>query len=310
MTSTLTKTNKPTLNPVLKSFWQTKSGIKILKGGRISSKTWDAAGVAVFLSSQYKLKFLCVRQFQNKIAESVYAVLKIQIERFGMSGEFDIQKTVITHKATGSSFHFYGIQRNIAEIKGFEGAQIVWIEEGEGLTKEQWRNIQPTYIRNEGAECWIVYNPRLETDFVETFKHDPERGVIVRLINYNENPYIPQEALDKIEQLKESDYDEYAHVYLGVPKSSDDESVIKRSWIMAAIDAHVTLKLDIAGSKDIGFDVADSGDDLCAQVYKHGSVALWCEKWKGKEDELLKSCTRVYRKAVDYGAAICYDSIG
>lgn len=305
-------TPKATLNPILKPFWRTKADLKILKGGRASSKTWDTAGFAVFLASKYTVKYLCVRQFQNRISESVYAVLKIQIERFGLQDEFDIQKTVIRHKGTGSEFHFYGIHRNIAEIKGFEGADICWIEEGEGLTSEQWSIIEPT-LRKEGAECWLLYNPRLETDFVEIsdlFKHNPEEGVIVRHINYDENPFLSDTMLRKIAKLKRLDRDEYEHIYLGIPKSNDDEAVIKRSWIMAAIDAHIKLDIEILGSKEIGFDVADSGKDLCSQIYRHGIVALWGEHWKAEEDQLLKSCTRVYNKAIEFGADVNYDSIG
>ncbi len=307
-----TEHEKPTLNPALKSFWKTKSDLKVLKGGRASSKTWDAAGFAVFLASNYTVKFLCVRQFQNRISESVYAVLKIQIERFGLENEFDIQRTVIRHKTNGSEFHFYGIHRNIAEIKGFEGADICWVEEAEGLTAVQWSIIEPT-LRSEGAECWLLYNPRLETDFIETsdlFKHNLEDGVIVRHINYDENPFLSETMLRKIAKLKRLDREEYEHIYEGIPKSNDDEAVIKRAWIMAAIDAHIKLDIDILGSKDIGFDVADSGQDLCSQIYKHGIVAVWGEHWKAGEDQLLKSCTRVYQKAVEFGADINYDSIG
>lgn len=299
----------PTLNPALRPFWRTKADLKVLKGGRSSSKTWDTAGFAIFLAKTYKVKFLCVRQFQNKIQESVYAVLKVQIERFGLEHEFDILKSSIRHKSTGSEFIFYGIHRNIAEIKGFEGADICWIEEGEGLTKEQWAIIEPT-LRKEGAECWLLYNPRLETDFVESFKHDPENGVIVRHINYDENPFLSQTMLRKISRLKDAEYEEYEYVYLGIPKSNDDEAVIKRSWVQAAIDAHEKLDLEIIGSKRSGFDVADDGNDLCSHIYAHGITALWGEHWKAKEDELLKSCTRVYNKAIELGSSVTYDSIG
>jgi len=302
----------PTLNPALKSFWKTKADLKILKGGRNSSKTWDTAGFAIFLACNYTVKFLCVRQFQNRISQSVYAVLKVQIERFGLSNQFEILNNIIRNTETRSEFHFYGINRNIAEIKGFEGADVLWIEEGEGLTSEQWKDLDPT-IRKEGAECWLIYNPRLETDFVEIsplFKHDPENGVIVRHINYDENPFLSETSLRKILKLKEFDFEEYEHIYLGIPRSNDDAAVIKRSWIIAAIDAHLKLDIPVLGSKDIGFDIADSGSDLCAQIYKHGIVALWGEHWKAEEDELLKSCTRVYHKAVEFGAHINYDSIG
>lgn len=298
-----------TLNPALKDFWRTKADTKILKGGRASSKTWDCAGFAIFLACNYKVKFLCMRQFQNKIKESVHAILIIQIQRFGLSSQFHITKTEIVHRDTGASFHFYGIHRDIAEIKGFEGADIGWIEEGEGLTASQWEVIDPT-LRKEGAECWILYNPRLVSDFVETFTHDPDNGTVVRHINYDENKFLSETMLRKINRLKQLDYDEYEHVYLGLAKSDDDDVVIKRSWIEAAIDAHVKLDIEISGSKRIGFDIADSGADLCSQIYTHGIVAMWGEHWKGKEDELLKSSTRVYNKAVEYGASIDYDSIG
>lgn len=307
MTSTAKTESKPSLNPALKDFWQTKADNKILKGGRASSKTWDCAGFAIFLACNYTVKFLCVRQFQNKIKESVYANLIIQIERFGLQDEFSILKTEIVHKYTKSSFHFYGIHRNIAEIKGFEGADICWIEEGEGLTKEQWSIIEPT-LRNDGAECWILYNPRLVSDFVETF-HTSE-GTIVRHINYDENPFLSDTMLRKINRLKEQDYEEYEHIYLGVPRKDDDNVVIKRSHIEAAIDAHIKLGIAPIGNKQSGFDVADSGSDLCSHVVVHDIVAVWGEHWKAKEDELLESCTRVYSKALSFDSEITYDSIG
>mgnify|MGYP003645392902 CR=1 FL=1 len=298
-----------TLNPVLKTFWKTKADTKVLKGGRASSKTWDCAGFAIFLAANYTVKFLCMRQFQNKIKESVYAILVIQIERFGLTHEFDIRASEIHHKTTGSSFHFYGIHRDIAEIKGFEGADIGWIEEGEGLTALQWEVIEPT-LRNEGAECWILYNPRLVSDFVEKFMHDPENGVIVRHINYDENEFLSNTMLRKIQRMKEADPDQFEHIYLGVARKDDDDVVIKRSYIEAAIDAHIKLKIEAKGDCQIGYDVADGGKDLNSQVLRKGIVAQWGEHWKGKEDELLVSCERVYHQAHKYKAKIRYDSIG
>lgn len=300
------------LNPALKNFWLEKADIKILKGGRASSKTYDISGFAIYLAQKYTIKFLCIRQFQARIAESVYATLVIQIDNFGLRDEFDILKTVIRHKVTGSEFHFYGMQRNTAEIKGFTGANVCWIEEAEGLTQDQWSIIEPT-IREQGSECWVSYNPRLVSDFIETslsFHHAPENGVIVRHINYQENPFLSDTMLRKINKLKTSDYEEYEHIYLGIARSDDDRVVIKRSWIEASIDAHIKLGIEPRGKRTIGFDVADSGNDLCSQIHKHGILAYWGEHWKAGEDELLESCERVYKSALDHRSSINYDSIG
>jgi len=297
------------LNPALKDVWKTKADLKIIKGGRASSKTHDTAGIAIIFASKYTVRFLCIRQFQNKIAESVYAVLKLKIEEAGLEHEFDMLKTSIRHKITGSEFYFYGIHRNIAEIKGFEGADICWIEEGEGLTKEQWSIIEPT-LRKEGAEAWILYNPRLITDFVETFKHNPENGVIVRHINYDENPFLSSTMTEKIERLKREDYDEYEHIYLGVPKQDNNESIIKRSWLEACVDAHLKLNIEPSGQKTIGFDIADSGEDKCAYVRRYGQLACEIKEWKAEEDELNRSARKVFNAASREECLIVYDSIG
>ena len=43
------------LNPNLKDFWRTRRDVKVLKGGRASGKTWDAAGMAIFLAANYSV---------------------------------------------------------------------------------------------------------------------------------------------------------------------------------------------------------------------------------------------------------------
>lgn len=298
------------LNPFLRAFWKERKPYKLLSGGRFSSKTQDAGGMATFLARNYSLKFLCIRQFQNKIADSVYTVIKEKIELAGWTDEFNITNNSIKHNVTGSEFLFYGIARNIAEIKGTEGVDICWIEEGEGLTERQWEIIDPT-IRKEGAEIWLLWNPHLTSDFVQV-KLPRLLGVdaVKKHINYDENPFLSDTARQKAERLKEADIDAYEHIYLGIPKSDDDDVVIKRSWIMACIDAHTKLGIEVSGSSAIGFDVADSGNDKCAQIHRKGILATWGEQWKAGEDQLLQSCSRVYTKALSTKSKINYDSIG
>jgi len=297
------------LNPNLKWVWSTKADLKIIKGGRASGKTHEVAGMAVYLSTKYRVKFLCVRQFQNKIQESVYAVLKLKIEEAKLTDQFTFTKSTIRHNLTGSEFFFYGINRNITEIKGFEGADICWIEEGEGLTQEQWSIIEPT-LRKEGAECWIIYNPRMQEDFIETFKHDLDNGVLVTQINYDQNPFLSDTMVRKIERMKEADQEEYEHIYLGIPRQDNEESIIKRSWLEACVDAHLKLNITPSGQKVVGFDVADDGEDKNALVKRHGQLLEHIEEWKAAEDELNRSAKRVFNFALKDRSKIVYDSIG
>lgn len=300
----------PSLNPCLRDFWMTPARNRVLYGGRSSSKSWDAAGFAIFLAQTMKLKFLCTRQFQNRIEDSVYTLLKIQIERFGLKSKFRVLDNKIICTSTGSEFVFYGLWRSIDEIKSIEGIDIHWSEEAHLLSEEQWAVLDPT-IRKEGSQHWLVFNPRLITDFVyRRFITNPPPDTVPRKINYDENPFLSSTMRKIIEAAKEEDYDEYLHIYEGVPKSDDETSVIKRSWLMAMIDAHKALNIIPTGSRRIGFDVADAGEDACAMVQALGSLNSWSDMWKAKEDELLKSCTRVWARARDEAAEITYDAIG
>lgn len=260
--------------------------------------------------NRYKLRVLCVRQFQNRIEESVYALLKIQIERFGVDSRFDVQKAKIYCTATGSEAMFYGLWRSIDEIKSLEGIDILWIEEAHNLTEEQWKILEPT-IRKANSQIWIVFNPKVATDFVyKRFVLNPPPNTVVRHINYDENPFISATMMKIIDAAKEEDYEAFEHAYLGVPLEDDEGVVIKRSWIMAAIDADKALGLERSGRRVLGFDVADSGADKCAQILSHGSCVIWADLWKAGEDELLKSCARVYSTARERMAGVIYDSIG
>lgn len=303
------KTTKATLNPALRSFWKAKARNRVLHGGRASSKSWDAAGMAVYFADNSKLRILCVRQFQNRISESVYALLKIQIDRFGLAGRFDVQRDKI-YGVNGSEFMFYGLWRSIDEIKSLEAVDILWIEEAHNLTEEQWKVLEPT-IRKAGSQVWVIFNPKLATDFAyKRFVLNPPPRTIVRKINYDENPFLSGTMLKIIEAAKAEDLDEFNHVYGGEPKDDDDAVIIKRSWILASIDAHKKLDMGTTGTKRLGFDVADSGDDKCATIFAHGSVVSWADMWSAGEDELLISCTRVYHSARERGASVTYDSIG
>ncbi len=300
------------LNPALKDVWHTKARYKVIYGGRASSKSHDAAGFAIFLAANFRLKFLCVRQFQNKISESVYTLLKDKIENSEFRDEFLLQKNSIEHKRTKSEFLFYGIARNVDEIKSTEGVDILWLEEAHALTEEQWDIIEPT-IRKEGSEIWIIFNPDEEADFVyQNFVMRPPKNSIVRKINWQENPFLSQTMLEVIQHMYEKDPKKAEHVYGGVPKTGGDKSVISRAYVKAALDLHKhpTLGWEPTGSKRIGFDVADDGEDLNATALVHGNVLKEIKTWEGLEDELLKSATSVYSDAKLHNAMVTYDSIG
>ncbi len=162
------------MNPVLRDFWATPSPGKVLHGGRGSSKSWDTAARVVLITQAVKVRILCTRMFQNKIEESVYNLIRSQAERFGVADQYNFLKSKIVHKKTKSEILFYGLARHIDEIKSLEGIDVLWMEEAHALTEFMWEIIEPTIIRNPGAEVWLIFNPRLKIDFATTAR--PKRS--------------------------------------------------------------------------------------------------------------------------------------
>lgn len=300
----------PKLNPALRSFWQTKARYRVLYGGRASSKSHDAAGNIVRLARLGRFRFLCARQFQNKISESVYTLIKSKIEAFKWQKFFKLTRDKIICTETGTEFLFYGIWRSIDEIKSLEGIDVLWIEEAHNLSKEQWEILAPT-IRKQGSEIWIIFNPRLASDFVyKNFVINPPKGALVRHINYTENPFLSRTMIEMIEDSRDKDPERFRHIYLGEPITDDGRAVIKQSWVRAAIDAHLMIDGMEDGDSQLGFDIADAGDDECAIVRRKGVVVREIDKWSSNENELLKSCSRAYNCALYNDSSIIYDCVG
>lgn len=309
---------KASLNPNLREFWMTRTlpdGHRVsgrtLYGGRESSKSHDAAGMLIARANFCKQNALCTRMFQNKIADSVYQVLCNKIYDFNLQHRFRIYKDAIENPHTDSVFHFYGISRNIDEIKSYEGADIWWNEESQNLNENMYKIIRPTVMRNKGAEMWFTLNPGVYTDFsYQKLVVNPPAGFLTRLINYDENPFLTSDALQDIMDAKAEDPDDFDHIYLGIPLMDDQQSIIKRSWLEAATDADIKLGLteQMSGQYCTGFDVADGGDDRNSTTTFNGCIAVGADVWKAGEEELDLSAQRAWSHTA--GGILLYDCIG
>ncbi|WP_174804366.1 PBSX family phage terminase large subunit [Martelella limonii] len=303
-------------NPALFEFWESAFepgvDIAVLHGGRSSSKTRDTACQLIRLVNHVpvRMRVLCIRRFQNKIQESVYTELKWAIAHLELEAEYDVQKTTIIHLRTGSEFVFYGIERNLEEIKGTSDIDILWVEEAEKLTEEQWTVIAPT-IRKEDSLSILLFNPKFVTDYVwKNFVINTPPHCVVHQINYDENPFLSEKALRDIAAMQVRDPETFEHIYGGVPLGDSEYSIFKRRWLDACIDADKALGLTLEGRNVIGFDPADDGEDKCATADKIKGVFQNVEDWSSDKDELVQNAKKVWGKARILGATISYDTIG
>ena len=68
---------------------------KVLWGGRDGIKSWSIARTLLILGAQHKLRWLCARETQQSISESVHQLLEEQIQALGLSDFYRVEKARI-----------------------------------------------------------------------------------------------------------------------------------------------------------------------------------------------------------------------
>jgi hypothetical protein len=68
--------------------------------------------------------------------------------------------------------------------------------------------------------------------------------------------------------------------------------LIPPAWVAAAVDAHLKLGIEPSGMRFAGFDVADTGIDLCAVAIRYGILLQHVESWSGKASDIYASAVR------------------
>ena len=206
---------------VISDLYYKRKRYKVYWGGRGAVKSWGAAEALVRRAMVSAVRVLCMREFQNSIADSSHKLLKDTIERLGVGSWFDITDKYIRSRA-GAEFMFRGMHGKEQTLRSIEGVDILWIEEAQTFSAASWKSIVPT-IRKKGSEIWVTYNLINENDathkrFVNSDGSNawPEEA-IVHKVTYLDNPYFPGSELEKeMERDKEMDFDLYEHVWLGM----------------------------------------------------------------------------------------------
>lgn len=190
---------------------------RVLRGGRGSGKSLGAATIAVLWGYAEPLRILCVRQFQNSIADSFYREVVDALEKLPwLQDHYTVTKESITGK-NGTQFIFKGLDRNPQSIKSLAKIDLTIVEEAEDIPEQSWVNLEATVFRKPKSEIWAVYNPRKENSPVDFrfIKHKPKRSIVVD-VNYMDNPFFPS-GLEELRKRDEEvfDHSTYAHIWLG-----------------------------------------------------------------------------------------------
>lgn len=224
------------VNPNFKSVWTTKKPYNILKGGRNSFKSSVIALLLVYMMIPYlqkgeKANVVVIRKVANTIRDSVYLKMQWALEKFGLLDEFKmtVAPFKIEHKATGSTFYFYG-QDDFAKLKSNDIGNLiaVWYEEAaEFESEEEFDQTNITFMRQKHSLAdsvkifWSYNPPRNPYHWINEWSDSlvGEDGYLVHKSSYLDDVlgFITQQMLDDINRIRSNDYDYYRYIYLGEP---------------------------------------------------------------------------------------------
>ena len=224
------------VNPHFKPVWTTKKPYNILKGGRNSFKSSVVALKLVYMMIPYlqqgeKANIVVIRKVANTIRDSVYLKMQWALEKFGLLDQFKmtVAPFKLEHKATGSTFYFYG-QDDFAKLKSNDIGNLiaVWYEEAaEFESAEEFDQTNITFMRQKQPSAdmvkifWSYNPPRNPYHWINEWSDSMvgEDDYLVHSSSYKDDVlgFITQQMLDDIERIKKNDYDYYRYIYGGEP---------------------------------------------------------------------------------------------
>jgi len=250
----MTKTNKIKITVPKKYRTLTKPNrYHVFYGGRGSAKSHSVARYLICSALEKKTKFLCTREFQVSIGDSVHKLLSDVIADSGLSPWFRVKNQEIECH-NGSSFIFKGLAHNIDSIKSIEGVDVCWVEEADKVSAKSWDILIPT-IRNPDSKIIITFNPYFETDpTFQRFIVSPPPEAIVQKVSWTDNPHFPEILRGEMEHCKATDYDKYLHIWEGNTLSYSDAQVFKGKYFVEDFEAdageHFRFGADWGFAKD------------------------------------------------------------
>lgn len=241
-------------------------------GGRGSGKTMNVADGLLIRGMESKSTILCVREFQNSIADSVIKTLETEIVRLGLQDHYTVMANGIRGK-NGTEFVFKGVKNNVQSIKSMADLDYIWAEEAQTISDNSWETLIPT-LRKPGSQFLITFNPSSPNDpTYKRFVSQRDDETYALKVNYDRNPWFPEPLRKEMEKLKANDPEAWAHVYCGNFDTRRSGAVYAKQLSKARDEGRIAKVPYNSASQvftawDLGY-----GD----------STTIWWLQWQGRE---------------------------
>jgi phage terminase large subunit len=237
-------------------------------GGRGSGKSFEVGRFISLLSFEVGHKILFTRQTMTSAHLSIIPEFQEKIDLLQLNNSFDIQKSEILNKDSGSRIIFKGIKTSsgdqTANLKSLQGVTTWIVDEAEELIDESTFDKINFSIRKKGKQnrVILILNPSTKEHWIYK-KFFEQEGVpenyngIKKNVTYINTSYLDNiDNLDEsflydIEQVKKNNPEKYNHVILG-SWLNKAEGVVFTNWRFGAFNPD---NLQTSFGLDFGFSI-------------------------------------------------------
>tara|TARA_B110000858_G_scaffold30457_1_gene33287 strand:+ start:33 stop:1079 length:1047 start_codon:yes stop_codon:yes gene_type:complete len=227
---------------------------------------------------------------------SIIPEFREKMELMGIEDQFEITKTEITNKFTGSSIYFSGIKTasgdQTAKLKSIQGVNTFVLDEAEELTDEMGFDRIDYSIRAKGVRnrCILILNPTTKEHWIyqrffqnrgipDGFNGTKEDVTYIHTTYLDNDEHLSRSFVNQIEDMRERRPDKYLHQIMGgwLQKA---EGVVFTDWQIGQFNGSVEsiFALDFGFARDqtalveIGVDKERKIIWLKEHLYKKGLV--------------------------------------
>ena len=240
----------------------------IISGGRGSSKSFGVGTFTSLLSFEKGHKILFTRQTMTSAHLSIIPEFQQKIELLESENKFEVTKTDIINKQSGSEIIFRGLKTSsgdqTANLKSLQGVTDWILEEAEELMDESTFDKINLSVRQKGVQnrVIIIFNPTtkehwiykrfFEQEGVEGGFNGVKGNVTYIHTTYQDNiEHLDKSFLEEIERIKETNPKKYQHTILGgwLDKA---EGVVFTNWKFGEFNPN---QLQTSYGMDFGFSI-------------------------------------------------------
>lgn len=279
---------------------------KCVWGGRGSGKSHSIGRALLLLGMQSERRIVCAREIQKNIDDSVHKLLSDLIYQHGLESVYEIQKAKIVSKINRTEFMFIGLRHNPSGLKSLEGADILWVEEAENISKQSWEIVFPT-IRKQNSEIWVSFNPKnLSDPTYQYFVANADEDCISRKVYYYDNPFFPETLEKERIKLERHDPEAYAHVWMGEPDTRRNGVVYAKQLQKAMEEGRITSVPPAGGGVFTAWDLGYADSTAIWWLQWVGRELRWLDYYENNGEQLSHYAQIVLNRNYDYGKTMAY----